>query len=351
MKKILKYLIISLFIFPITVFAKVWDVDNTVILNKDLNSSHVSVGQTVKSNSKIDGINTLIGKEIRHEGTSDYLISIGESIDVNGTVEKDMFVVGQDITLGSDIILKRDLYVIGQNIKILSNIDGDIRMAGTTLDLRGVTVKGNVYTYADKIILNSKTTINGKLSYLEDATVSGLDRAKVNKTKTIASNKNENIKERIFFFISNFITRMIAAFIVLALVIALMPNLKKKLDKEEVDFKHVLSLLGRGIVVILVIPFISLAALFTGILTPAALIILALYFIAAYISTLLVAYKVGQIIGKKLNVKNTYLSALLGIIVIYLIELIPGIGAIISIAALFIGLGFIYNYTLIKDKK
>lgn len=351
MKKIIKYFIICMLLVPTTIFAKVWDIDEKVTLNKDYNSSHLSVGQTVKSNSIINGINTIIGMDVRHEGTSDYLVSIGESIDVNGTVENDLFLVGQDITVGSDAIVKRDLYAVGQSVKILSNMEGNIRAVGDTVDLRGVTINGNVYTYSSNVLLNSKTIINGKLSYLENANVNGLDRAKVSETKTIAAYKTESKKDRIMLLISNFITRMIAAFIVLIIIIALMPNLRKRIEKEEVDFKSVSSLLGRGVVVLLVVPFISIVALFTGILTPAAIILLALYFIAAYVSTLLVAYKLGLLVGKKLKVKNAYISALLGILIIYLVGLIPGFGPIISIIAMLVGLGYIYNYILIKEKK
>lgn len=349
MKKVLNILIISLFI-PFFVHASVVDIDENVTIKKDYNASHLSMGQTVKSESKINGINTIMGADIRHEGTSDYLVALGNFVSVNGTVENDLFLAGRDITIGSDAIVKRDLYMMGQNIRVLSNINGNIKAGGETVDLRKSTINGNVYVMAETILLDSKTTINGKLSYPENAKIEGLENAKVSKTKIIpaVSTDKETKKDMLAYHVTSYINKVLAAFIVLALLMHFAPKFKKAIEDNKLDFKEDFRLCIRGLVAIIVIPFICLFGVFTGLLTPASLILTALYIIAIYISTLVVAYKVGLILGEKLGVKSAYLSAFMGVVLICLLKVIPFIGDIVSTLAILIGLGAIYNYITTK---
>ena len=350
MKKILNYLIISLLFIPTVALAGVVDVDEKVTVMKDYNSSHLSVGQTVKSDSKIDGINTIIGRDIRHDGTSDYLVSIGESVSVDGTVENDLFVLGQDITIGSDAIIKRDLYMAGRDIKVLSNINGNIMAAGETLDLRGATITGNVYSYTGKLLLDSKTNINGKLTYYEDTKVSGLDRAKVSKTKIVApvATKEQSKKDQIAYQIMVFINGVLASFVVLAILLYFGKDFRKKMNNMKLDVRRVFRFCIRGLIILLLVPFICLFGVFTGILTPASLILMVLYFIALYISTLVVSYKVGLVLGDKLKIKSDYAAAFIGIIVVYILKVIPVVGSFVSTIAILAGLGIIYDYVTTK---
>ena len=259
-----------------------------------------------KSDSKIDGINTIIGRDVRHDGTSDYLVSIGESVSVDGTVENDLFVLGQDITIGSDAIIKRDLYMAGRDIKVLSNINGNIMVAGETLDLRGATITGNVYSYTGKLLLDSKTNIIGKLTYYEDTKVSGLDRAKVNKTKIVApvATKEQSKKDQIAYQIMVFINGVLASFVVLAILLYFGKDFRKKMDNMKLDVRRVFRFCIRGLIILLLVPFICLFGVFTGILTPLAIITLCIYGIALYLSSLLSSYIIGNLINTKLFKKE-----------------------------------------------
>jgi hypothetical protein len=91
--------------------------------------------------------------------------------------------------------------------------------------------------------------------------------------------------------------------------------------------------------------------MFTGVLTPIALITLALFVIAIYLSTLLSSYIIGNLINTKLfKNDNVYLSLVIGIILIKLVKLIPILGGWIAALALFYGMGLIYKYITNNSK-
>ncbi len=77
-------------------------------------------------------------------------------------------------------------------------------------------------------------------------------------------------------------------------------------------------------------------------------LLVVLAFIALYISTLVVSYKVGLVLGDKLKIKSDYAAAFIGIIVVYILKVIPVVGSFVSTIAILAGLGIIYDYVTTK---
>ena len=110
-------------------------------------------------------------------------------------------------------------------------------------------------------------------------------------------------------------------------------------------------MIGIWILTFIVVPIISLIALFTWVLTPLALIILSVYVIGIYLSSLLVYYIVGNIFTTKVFKKdNMYLALVCGIILVKLIKLIPFFGGLIGALVLFYGMGLIYKFIQSRGK-
>ena len=55
-----------------------------------------------------------------------------------------------------------------------------------------------------------------------------------------------------------------------------------------------------------------------------------------------------KILGDKLKIKSDYAAAFIGIIVVYILKVIPVVGSFVSTIAILAGLGIIYDYVTTK---
>ncbi|MBR1413649.1 MAG: hypothetical protein IJ574_03160 [Bacilli bacterium] len=117
----------------------------------------------------------------------------------------------------------------------------------------------------------------------------------------------------------------------------------KKMAKFE--NKDIASMIGIGFGVLMLIPFISLILLMTGIGISLALITFVLYIIALYIARIPVGYYIGKLIGKSWenNKYNVIINMVVGLLIIYILNLIPIVGGIVSFISILLGLGMIYK--------
>ena len=341
-------MLLSMFISSNVYATEVFEADNNVTQKGDYSSTRFIAGNNVTSKANIDGISFIAGNEVRLEGKSSYGFVAGNNITINENIEKDIFVAGNNIIIGSDAIIGRDIYIAGNTITIDTNIKRDLRVGGELVDISGITIGGDAYIASEEIKLDNDTVVTGKLYYPEDAKVSGLKDAKVGsvklmKSKDIETRDTETFKDKVM----DFIISVAASFIVMIVLFYLIPNTKEKLEKVDLKVSSILKLVGIGLVVLIVVPIIALIGLFTGVLTPIALITICLYVIFIYLSSLLGYYIVGNvIISKTLEKGNSYLALFCGIIIVKLVKLIPVIGGLVSALLLFYGIGLIYKYII-----
>ena len=307
-------------------------------------------GNKVVSKATINGISFVAGNDIYLEGSVTYGIYAGNTISIIGNVEKDLIIAGNKIVIDKDATIGRDVYIAGNQIEIKTNLVRDLRAGGSTIDLSGIIVGGDAYIGAEKLIMDENTVISGTLTYYDDTKVTGLDKATIGNvvTKTVDKvNIEYGFKERVYSFIVSFI----AALITMLCLLHFMPILKDKLNDLDLSFGNIAKTACIGFVILVFVPIVSLIALFTGLLTPLAVIILAIYFIMIYLSTLFVGQIVGRIIAKKLFKKeDLYLTLAIGILIIKLLKIIPVVGGYIGAVILFYGLGIIYNFLKNREK-
>ena len=345
-KKFLKILSIVLLAF-VTTNAYATDIaeaGNTVMSKGEHSSSRFVAGNSVTDTANVDGIDFVAGNEITLNGKATYGFFAGNNINVNQSIEKDMFVAGNHINVSADAILPRDVYILGNTVIINSNVGRDLRVGASIVDLSDITISGNAYVMADQITLNEKTNIVGKLTYSEDSQITGIEKAKIGSTEKVKKadiNYTITIKDRII----DFILSVIAASIVILVLFYIIPKSKDKLDKFELKLEKILKTSLIGFIILIVLPLISIIAIFTRILLPLALILLAIYAICIYLAFLFTYYVVGNIISNKLlNKDNAYISIIIGIILVKLLSLVPYIGDLIGFISLVFGLGIICNF-------
>lgn len=319
---------------------------DTVTQEGEYDSIRLAAGNKVVNKANVDGISLVAGNNITLEGSAPYGFYAGNIVTFNEKIEKDAFVAGNMVAIDSDAVIGRDLFVAGEDITIKSNITRNLYVGGDSVDLSGVKINGDAYIDAANITMDEETVISGKLNYLEDAKIIGIVKDNIGEIKTHKGTEY-NIEYNFTNILYDFLFSVIAAFIVMIVLFYIIPNTKNKLDELELDAGVILKTIGVGALVLLVIPFAAIIALFTGVLTPLALIVVAIYVIAIYLASLLSAYVVGRLITNKVfKNESVYLALVIGIILVKVVKFIPLIGGLCVAVFLAYGMGLIYKYII-----
>ena len=345
---------ISLFTFSNVYALEIVKAGDNVIQEGTYDSTRLVAGYNVTNRATVDGLSFAAGNQVVLEGSSTYGFFAGNTLSVKERIEKDLFIAGNGINLLDDMYVGRDAYVAGNAIKVDGTIGRNLNAGGTSVNLSGATINGDAYVAADVIVLDEKTVINGKLVYEEDASISGLDKATIGSVKTKKFGKNAG-KDVITYNPINqfysFIISAIAAFIVMMILFYIITRSKERLDELKYDGSTIFITLVIGLAVLFFAPIVAIIGLFTGFLTPLALILLAVYVVSIYLAYLLSYYVVGNLITTKLIKKdNVYLAVIIGILLTRLVMYIPVLGGFVGLICLLYGLGLIFDFIKSRGK-
>ena len=315
--------------------------DYDVTVNDEMEGSGFIAGNNVIIGNKINGILFGAGYSVNVTGQSDYAFVAGNEVNIKGASFKDGFLAGQTIEI-EGVEAARDIYAAGQNISLKGSVGRNLYIAGESVVLENIAINGDVYIDSANITINSDTVINGKLSYNEDANIVISKMTNIGSTSTY-KNQSVNIDidpkvslgTRILTKLVSTLTGLLNILVVGILMILLIPGLFNKL--REIKANRLLPSFAWGLLILVAVPIV----------VSAGLILAVLYGVLVYVSTILSTYTVTSLILKD-KVKNPYFILLIGLPCLYLIKLIPFLGALVSFVMICLGLGLLTN--LIKRK-
>lgn len=352
--KILSTILVA-FLFITNVNAsKIAEAGENITQEGEYNSVRFIAGNNVTNKATIDGISFVAGNTVNLNGNVTYGFYAGNVVNINERVEKDLFAAGNNIIINKEAVLGRDVFIAGNSVVISSDIERDLRVGCSYIIINDVNIKGDVYIDAEKIMLNAGTVIGGKLSYPENATIINIDKASIGsiEAREVPVDEIETEKVLTTFAITSFITWLVAAVVTLLILLSVVPSLREKLDKVKLEVNECLKSFAFGLLILVVVPIVCLFTIFTGILTPLSLIVLALYFICIYLASLFGAYVVGRELTKLMFKKGKFfLNVFFGILVVRLVSLIPVLGGLVEFVVFAYGLGLIYQFIILNIKK
>ena len=356
MKKGLKFLIVLMMFFAFTTNTEAKTIEHfysesskRVVLNDDVNGSSALAGEEVDITSKVNGIVFGAGNLVDFSGNANHAFLAGNDVNVNGVIDNELFAAGSKVTVNGTV--NRDAILAGETVTIKGTLNRNVSIYASEVYFESAKIKGSVKINAEKIVASNGTIISGDFSYPADSSL------EINKNSVggkIIQTENYNNDQSVLFddlAVKAFSYMSLA--IIFALLAFLAPKIFEKMQNqyENLDFGKGVETFTKGLVTLIVVPVLAVILLFTYVGIPLSLILLALYVIAIYLSTLFVAYLLGYKLWQKFANKEakTLLIGVLGLIVLFVLELIPGITIIISILELMIGLGVIWD--LIKHSK
>lgn len=325
-------------------------IDDDVRLEDDVDGSTFLAGSKVEMTSQANGSSFMAGDNINFEGTSEFSAIAGNTININATIYKDSFIAGNIIKVNTKANLQRDVVIAGSEVEVSGNIGRNITIYASKVVFKNSVIQGNAKIYASSISANEGTQINGNLSYPDDATVDIAGNVVSGKTVKMQTTENNN---------NEFVTAIMGkfwSFMALMLVFAVLslaaPKLFTRMQQEydKFDFNDGLEIFTKGLVFLILVPVIIFVLLLMSIGIPLALILLALYFIIMYLSTIFTGYLIGYKLWQKFFNKdmNMLVVGIFGLAILFVLNLIPGINFIVSMLTILIGMGIIYDVVLRK---
>ena len=320
--------------------------------DQNINHSTFSAGNNVENNGQVNGILFSAGNNLRTNGSAEYAFLAGNNIDINANIEKDLFVAGNIININAPV--NRDLYAFGSTVNLNSNVAQNAFVAGSKIQIAdNVIINGNLSIDAESIALGENVKVTGLLSYNKEAVTKNLNSANYGSVSTYENPKIEKETPSPQSKLLLAIFKFISALIIFCLAILLLPKLPRKFAEVTNSGNAIAKQLGIGACALILVPVAAFFLIFTIVGMPLALILLAIYFIALYLSSYISGIYLGHIvITKVFNQKpNAYGSILLGIALIIMLTLVPVIGGAIKLLAICLGLGIIIDLIFVRKTK
>lgn len=318
-------------------------------------------GNNIKFSGKVEGDFGSASGTLTNKGiVGGNLMVVARDLDISGEMSGSFYGAAQNISFDGN--LKRNFFGCGQSINLKENseIGGDVLAACGELKVSGKVgkglragagsvvisgiINGNVDIKADEISILPDAKINGNFHYKskkeakieKGAQITGetkWTKLTPKKTKGLTLGK---LFWKFLFFCASFLT---------GLFMLLIAKKQFKAAKESV-FKDFLKNLGLGFVFVICIPIAIVILLFTVIGIPISIIVLFAYLVLFYIAKIFVGYALGEKVLQLLKTNGVpapVWSLLVGLVILYILFLIPYFHWIFYLLALFVGFGCVFQ--------
>lgn len=355
----MKKLIALLFLIPIFIIAETEindELENDKIINeaiyqtgenytleKEVEGNAFITGNTILYKNIINGISFVVSSELNYDAFSEYVFIAAFEGNFTNIIEKDAFIAVETFTSDENFTINRDLYMIASNATISGQYKRNILLTGQKIILDNVIIKGDIKLSATNIEIKDNVTIEGTLTYNEDANIIISENATINETITSKVLIEEQpLSEQIYSQVINLGSSLI---VFLGLYFILPKKFFTKTSEyyQNQTIVKCLTMFGTGAISLIGIPMLSiiLMSLIFGITL--SILILTLYVTFLCLSLIMFSYIIGNLMLIKLLKKenNILLSGLIGIITLKVLCLIPILNVVALLFGILIGFGTI----------
>ncbi|MBI2465170.1 polymer-forming cytoskeletal protein [Candidatus Shapirobacteria bacterium] len=300
-------------------------------ITEPIDGDLISAGGQVKVLSEITGDAYIAGGQVEFDGVIDQdLIVAGGNVIIRGRIGKNLIVVGGQVKIEETAMVGGYVLAAGGEVIINGQVEGPVKAATSKLTIGEMAyIGGNLEADVEKVMI------------VDTAQIAGERRVNIHKVESprMSETGNEAMRGivavgKIVYFLSKLVTLLVLVVIggkLMAPAGALMTRFW--------------TTLGLGMVVTIVTPFVMMILMMSVLGIPLSIITFGVYLLALYLSSLVVAMALGNVISKNgwLPIKNNYLLSIIGLIVISVITNIPLIGWLMSVVVCFLGMGIIFK--------
>jgi cytoskeletal protein CcmA (bactofilin family) len=327
-----------------------------------IDRDYFAFGRQVEISGTVNGDVYAVGGQVLVDGkVNGDLLATGGAVTVSGSVTQDVRVGGGHVAISGEV--GRNVTVAGGNIQFApaAAIHGGVVAAGGNVHLAGLIgrdvkvgagnltisdrIGGNLKAAAGAIRLTSKARVTGNLTYWSRATASIDEHALVSGQivreplpDKLAPSPEELVGVMAAVKLAWIAMSFTSTLILGLLFIRFYPNATEKAVARLRE--QPLSVLGSGFLVFVITPvaIVLLAISLLGL--PLAIILAAIYLLYLYVARIFVIAWGGQtILGSFGGAHGRYRAFVVGLIVYSLLQVIPLLGGLVTMAAVLFGLG------------
>jgi len=323
-----------------TLFAAGRNIDIAGTVNGDV----FCAGQDVTISGKVTGDVICAGQSVHISGTVDGNIRVaGQNVTINGTTGHNLTVGGQDVSVESSGNVRGDATIGGQTATVNGSIGRDLALGSTDATING-KVGRDVQSSVNTLTLGSTAIISGNLTYTSAQQLSQAPGARVVGITIHKQPKEQNQHMHYGAFIRGgawFALYLFVALLIVALVLVLLAPQMFHVA-TEVAIHHPGRTFLVGFAASIVAPAVIVLLMATVVGIPLGVLAIFAWLVALFLSGPFAAYYVGRLLLAKNG--NALLIMLIGAVVLLFLYFVPFIGFVVSIVAMWFGLGIIFSH-------
>jgi cytoskeletal protein CcmA (bactofilin family) len=308
-------------------------------INGTVNGDLIAFANHVTVAGKVTGTAVLAAQSIECMGPiGGSIYAAGQTVRIGSTVARNVAIAGQRTDLVSSAAIGRDAFLAAQSAELSGLVKGSVTAAAASAILSGAIGK-TAHLSLQSLSLTDTARVGGDLIYVSNLKASIAPGAKIGG-KVLQQIPKPHHRHRArhgfggFWRFISFIWLLAIA----ALVTAILPR-PMYAASERIRTAWWWPLLTGFLIVFFGIPVLLILAI---LLLPAGMIAAAVWLVVLYLGQVAVAIFIGSWVFRlfaKREVIRPVLAALAGVVIISIIEAIPVIGIIVTIAVGIFGAG------------
>jgi hypothetical protein len=317
----------------------IWMACRSINIKNITSNSILAAAENIDIESKIGSSALLLGGRIKFKGQiSGGMKAAGGTIFINGNIGRDLIVVGGEVYIEKGTIINGDLIILGGGeVVIDGTVKGNLIGNAEKISIYGLVEKNVDLKIEKELNLESGCKINGDFCYKSEHEFSIDKNLIMGKVSFEKKHYDEwkFIEFKNIFLIYSLIAALVFAFIILPFTRSKLQPLFEKLDSS------IWSTLGFGFLGVIVTPIILVILLALVVTIPVSIVLGLLYLIMLYVGKIFAGIYLGHTLMFLINKKesNIFLSALLGLGILYAMFFIPYLGGIIYFLTICYGFG------------
>ncbi len=323
---------------------------DTVVIEGSVKGDLIAFARKVIVNGDVSGNLMAFGESVSISGdVQGFVMTAGSTVLVNESkIGGDFWSAAGNITVGKGTSIARNATLATEFASITGDVGRDAHLFGESFDIQG-TIGEDVVVYADRVNLLSDAHVVGDLSFhtnneekLQRSPSSKVD-GKVEFLERQDRYKSENKYLSADFYLHQLFW-IVSAFVFGFALLHLIPTLRELTLYGDIEG---VKTAGIGLVAIVSMPVLAALVAVTFIGIPLAVLGFAAWILILYISKIVLANLVGQMIFKdSAKEESLVLTLLVGLLVVLVGSVIPVIGGVISFLMVIVGSGLIVQQLL-----
>jgi len=317
----------------------VYAAGESVTIDADVIGDAVVAGGDVSVAGKVSEDIIAAGGQVRIRGNiGDDVRAAGGQVDISATIGDDLIAAGGQVTLSPDTTVKGRTWLSGGDIEVRGRLGRELKVAGGSISLAAL-VNGDVELMGDNIRVEAGTDIRGNLVYRSNNEIYVDEQANI--TGSVVRKPLPYHEEwgrgggLVMSILTIFVSVLLLSYFFPGFLGAAVESLRTRPGKS----------LLTGLILLVMIPVAVLLLFITAVGWLAAIVVLAMYFVAIAIATLVGVRTITEVAAGwfKQELAGSWrrltLALALTVIAISVIGLIPVIGGLLWFLLLIGGLG------------